>query len=113
MIGLSFPTLEELPYVPIIPENRIISPPAGRHSPSRDDAGTPESVAGDDVRHRIRRRIIRPMIDPSLPRRPGRSRVPSPRAGACLSSAAIVLALGLLAVCLGPASAQQPPLTGG
>src|SRR5262249_21444239 len=53
------------------------------------------------------------MIDPSDPRRPGRSRVPSPRAGACLSSAAIVLALGLLAVCLGPASAQQPPLTGG
>jgi hypothetical protein len=42
MIGLSFPTLEELPYVPIIPENRIISRPTGLSFPSRDDAAQPE-----------------------------------------------------------------------
>src|SRR5579884_2470909 len=107
MIGLSFPTLEELPYVPIIPENRIISPTTGRRSPPRDEAARPERVAGDEARHRIPGRPFPDMIDPSHPR----SRVPSPRAGACLSSAAIVLCLALLMVGLGPASAQQPPAT--
>ena len=48
MIGLSFPTLEELPYVPIIPENRIISLPTGRRFPSRDALAKPECADGDD-----------------------------------------------------------------
>jgi hypothetical protein len=50
MIGLSFPTLEELPYVPIIPENRIFSPSTGRRFTSRDDVERPGSADGDDGR---------------------------------------------------------------
>jgi hypothetical protein len=48
MIGLSFPTLEELPYVLIIPENRIISLPTGHHSPSMKKGIAKPECADED-----------------------------------------------------------------
>jgi outer membrane lipoprotein-sorting protein len=101
MIGLSFPTLEELPYVPIILDNWIISPRNGPHSPQGTMPIGPneplEMIAG-----LIRESDMGIMIESSNVRR---DRVPSTRAGVCFASAAAVL--GLAFAWIGHASAQQ------
>jgi outer membrane lipoprotein-sorting protein len=107
MIGLSFPTLEELPYVPIILDNRIISLHTGRLSPQGTMPRSPNeplAVMAD----LIRGSPVRNMIEMTNLHRATRSRPYSIRAGMCLASAA-VLGVALLAASLGRASAQQVP----
>jgi hypothetical protein len=108
MIGLSFPTLEELPYVPIILDNWIISPHNGRLSPQGTMPVGPneplEMIAG-----LIRESDIGIMIETSTVRRVLRNRVPSARAGVCFASAAAVLGLAFASAWIGRASAQQAP----
>ncbi len=111
MIGLSFPTLEELPYVLISLHNRIIPSQAARPSTQGDDAWNPSESRGDD--HRPDPRPLTRIITMSNPRRLTRISLSSPWARVLCTSAAAVLCVAVSSAWLGRASAQQPPNAAG
>jgi outer membrane lipoprotein-sorting protein len=108
MIGLSFPTLEELPYVPIILDNWIISPRNGRLSPQGTMPIDPNEPL-EMIDGLIRESDTEIMIESSNLRRVLRNRVRSARAGVCFASAAAILGVAFATAWIGHASAQQAP----
>src|SRR5262245_12137837 len=111
MIGHSSPTLEDLPYIPIRLNNRIISCPTGRGvgALSSPPTATTENLDGGDGHGPGSRESFR-LFEPSSPRRwaPDRVRIRSARAGVCLLTAAMMLGLALWSGWLARASAQEP-----